>query len=82
MPNTTTMITGDSAESIAGSVRELVDRGDLAPGQQLPSVRALSGELGVHRNTVVSAYRRLATTGTVSTRGRAGTAVTDRKSVV
>ncbi len=70
------MITGDSAESIADSVRELVDRGDLAPGQQLPSVRALSGELGVHRNTVVSAYRRLATTGTVSTRGRAGTAVT------
>jgi DNA-binding transcriptional MocR family regulator len=68
-------ITGDSAESIADSVRSLVDRGDLVPGQQLPPVRALSGELGVHRNTVVSAYQRLTATGTVSTRGRAGTIV-------
>ena len=33
----------------------------IGPGDELPSVRQLAGDLGVHWNTVARAYRRLAT---------------------
>ena len=40
----------------------LVD-GTLAPGDELPSVRRLAVDLGVHFNTVADAYRTLAGEG-------------------
>lgn len=70
-------ITGQTAEGIAGSIRQLVDRGILAPGDALPPVRTLAADLGVHRNTVVSAYRTLTSVGVAVTRGRGGTSVAD-----
>lgn len=39
--------------------------GDLQPGQRMPSVRALSRRLGLHRNTVSAAYHDLQATGQV-----------------
>ncbi|GAA4189416.1 aminotransferase class I/II-fold pyridoxal phosphate-dependent enzyme [Microbacterium oryzae] len=71
-------ITGHSAAEIAESVRGLIERGALAPGAALPSVRALAESLGVNRNTAVAAYRQLAQAGLVVTLGRAGTHVADR----
>ena len=68
-------ISGGTAAEIAESVRTLVDRGDLAPGDPLPPVRALAARLGIHRNTAVAAYRTLAGAGIVVTQGRAGTRV-------
>src|SRR5699024_4969359 len=67
-----------TAAEIAESVRTLVDRGDLAPGDPLPPVRALAARLGIHRNTAVAAYRTLAGAGIVVTQGRAGTRVAAR----
>jgi DNA-binding transcriptional regulator YhcF (GntR family) len=52
-----------------------VASGILLPGTKLPTVRALAVELGVATNTVARAYRELEHTGTVTTRGRAGTVV-------
>ena len=71
-------ISGGTAAEIAESVRTLVDRGELAPGDLLPPVRTLAAQLGIHRNTAVAAYRNLARTGVVVTQGRAGTRVAER----
>lgn len=70
-------ITGRSASEIAESLRALIERGGLRPGDALPSVRSLGDELGVNRNTVVSAYRQLTQAGVIVTRGRGGTRVAD-----
>ncbi len=72
-----TTITGSTAAEVAESVRALLDRGELSPGEALPPVRALADHLGVNRNTVVAGYRQLAQAGLVVTQGRAGTRVVD-----
>lgn len=74
-------ISGGTAVEIAESVRRLLDRGILSPGDPLPPVRALADRLGVNRNTVVAAYRQLAGAGVIVSRGRGGTHVADRAAV-
>ena len=71
-------IRGRSAAEIADSLRALVERRMLRPGDALPSVRSLAESLGVNRNTVVAAYRQLTQAGVVVTFGRGGTRVADR----
>ncbi|MFF2369484.1 aminotransferase class I/II-fold pyridoxal phosphate-dependent enzyme [Agromyces sp. NPDC058110] len=68
-------IEGRSASEIAESLRTLIERGALRPGDALPPVRALAEQLGVNRNTAVSAYRQLTNAGVVVTLGRGGTRV-------
>lgn len=68
-------IKGTTAAEIAGSVRDQVASGELAPQTSLPPVRVLAAELGVNRNTVALAYRRLVEAGVAETRGRGGTVV-------
>lgn len=70
-------ISGRSASEIADSLRALLERGALRPGDSLPPVRVLAETLGVNRNTVVAAYRQLAQAGVVATHGRGGTRVAD-----
>jgi len=74
-------MTGRSASGIAADLRERIERGELAPGTLLPSIRAVAADLGVNRNTVVAAYRQLAQAGLVEARGRSGTRVADRTTV-
>lgn len=62
-------------EQIKSQVDEAVTTGRLRPGDKLPPVRQLAGELGLAPNTVARAYRELEHRGTVVTRGRAGTFV-------
>ncbi|NYF96718.1 aminotransferase class I/II-fold pyridoxal phosphate-dependent enzyme [Janibacter cremeus] len=76
-----TLIIGGTAAQIADSVRGLVERGHLSPGETLPPVRALAEQLGVNRNTAVAAYRTLARSGVVVSQGRAGTRVAQRSRV-
>lgn len=57
---------------------QLVDQiqgGHLRPGQRLPTVRKLAGDLGLAPNTVARTYRELEAEGLVETRGRNGTVV-------
>ncbi|MFB6609244.1 aminotransferase class I/II-fold pyridoxal phosphate-dependent enzyme [Agromyces sp. NPDC056379] len=68
-------IEGRSAAEIADSLRTLIERGALRPGDALPPVRTLAEHLGVNRNTAVSAYRQLMNAGVVITLGRGGTRV-------
>lgn len=68
-----------SALGIAGQIRAhialLVADGELEPGAQLPSVRALADQLGTNVNTVRAAYGRLQSDGLVQTRHGVGTVV-------
>jgi DNA-binding transcriptional MocR family regulator len=58
-------------QQIADQVRSEVAAGRLGTGDRLPPIRDLARDLGVHRDTVASAYERLAADGVVeSTVGR------------
>jgi len=57
-------------------MRILLVNGKLAPGSELPSVRRMALDLGVHFNTVAEAYRILAEEGWLDLRhGRGATVV-------
>ena len=49
-------------------LRALIMRRTLRPGAALPSTRALAGDLGVARNTVIAAYEQLEAEGYLVTR--------------
>ncbi|MET8954893.1 aminotransferase class I/II-fold pyridoxal phosphate-dependent enzyme [Streptomyces sp. NPDC004393] len=68
-------IEGRGAAEIAASVERAVGSGDLEPGQLLPPLRELAGELGVNPNTVAAAYRVLRERGVIETAGRRGSRV-------
>lgn len=71
-------ITGTGAESIAASIEAAISAGALTPGDPLPPVRELAGQLGVNANTAAAAYRVLRHRGAVETAGRRGTRVRHR----
>lgn len=54
-----------------------ITAGTLEPGDRLPTVRRLAGDLGIAPNTVARAYRELEADGLIVGRGRSGTFVTD-----
>src|SRR5262245_12146886 len=74
-------IGGGGASEVAQSVEKGVREGRLAPGQALPTVRALSKQLGLSPATVAAAYRALRQRGIVLSDGRRGTRVGRRPPV-
>jgi GntR family transcriptional regulator len=60
-------------------LRVLLVNGELKPGDQLPPVRRLAMDLGVHFNTVAEAYRTLANEGWLEIARRSGAKVISRK---
>ncbi len=62
-------------QQIANEIRAQVERGELAPGDRLPPIRALAQQLGVNRDTVSTAYEQLAAEGVVDARVGRGTFV-------
>ncbi len=66
------------SEQVVAAIRRRIDAGSLAPGERLPPVRTLAGELDLSPNTVAKAYRALEREGMLVTRGRHGTFVADR----
>ncbi|MFD6056055.1 GntR family transcriptional regulator [Agromyces sp. NPDC060279] len=64
-------------EQLRAGVVEAVQSGRLAPGDRLPTVRALAEQLGLAANTVAKAYRALEADGVIETRGRNGTVVAE-----
>jgi len=58
-------------EQLVIGIHKALASGEIGPGDELPSVRQLAGDLGIHWNTVARAYRRLADDGlAVVRRGR------------
>jgi DNA-binding transcriptional regulator YhcF (GntR family) len=67
-------------DQIATGLRKAIAQGAVAAGQDLPSVRQLAADLGVHWNTVARAYRRLADEGLLTVRrGRGAVAGTGQR---
>ena len=54
-------------EQIASQVREAVTLGELAPGDQLPSIRALATQLRISAITTKRAYQELEAQGLIHT---------------
>ena len=50
-------------EQVKADLRRLVVSGALQPGEKLPSVRELAGQLTINPNTIQRAYRELETEG-------------------
>ncbi len=59
------------AQAVAADIR----RGRLRPGDPLPGSRALAEALGVHRNTVLAAFRELTAEGWIASEQARGTFV-------
>src|SRR4051812_13007835 len=69
---------GGTASEIAASVEHGVAAGALAPGDPLPSVRALAAALDVSPTTVAAALSELRRRGVVVSRPRSGTRIGER----
>lgn len=68
--------TGPLHQQVYRAFRSEILGGQRAPGERVPSTRALAGLLKVSRNTAVSAYEQLLAEGYLETRvGAAGTVV-------
>ena len=62
---------------IVNQVKYLVACGRLAPGEELPPIRALAEQLLVNPNTIARAYMELERDGIVAKRHGSGTYVSD-----
>lgn len=65
-------------KQIVDQIRVLLVHGALAPGSELPSVRRVAMELGVHHNTVAESYRQLAAEGWLDLKHGRGARVIER----
>ena len=66
-------------EQIAHQILELIEKGEVQPGDQLPTTRQLAVQLGVNFNTVARAYRMLDQGSIISTQHGRGTYILDPK---
>lgn len=67
-----------AVRQISDGLRILLVEGELAPGTELPSVRRVAMELGVHFNTVAESYRQLASEGWIDQKHGRGAIVISR----
>jgi DNA-binding GntR family transcriptional regulator len=65
-------------EQLADAISEQIERGELAPGQILPSEPYLMGEHGLSRGTVRAAMRLLRERGVIATLPGKGSFVVER----
>ncbi len=66
------------AEQLVAQIAASIDGGELAPGDQLPTIRALAADLGLAPGTVAKAYTELERAGWLHGQGRRGTVVAER----
>ena len=64
-------------QQIRNEIVAAIAAGEVRPGDQLPSVRSLAGDLGINLHTVNKAYAILRDEGYVLMRGRAGAVVAE-----
>ncbi|WP_170210252.1 GntR family transcriptional regulator [Saccharopolyspora antimicrobica] len=79
------MVTNEAQEDkrpasrrVADELQKLIDSGELAPGDPLPTYRQLAKEHDVAVNTAMSAVRLLRESGAVTIRPNAGARVSDQ----
>lgn len=83
LPITLAIDTNDSRpiyQQVADGIKELIARGQLPEGTQLPPVRHLAAGLGVNLNTVATAYHQLKLDGLMAIKHGSGSVIASRKS--
>lgn len=65
-------------EQVRRQLAMLIGAGQLAPGDRLPPLRQLAGDLGLAVGTVARAYRELESEGLLVSRRGGGTRVSER----
>jgi GntR family transcriptional repressor for pyruvate dehydrogenase complex len=68
---------GSTAGEVVSRLRDMMQRGELSPGDRLPPERDLAKMLGVSRPTLRAGIRSLATVGILVSKQGAGTFVAD-----
>lgn len=63
---------------IIEQVKYAISRGELSPGDRLPTVRQLAVDLSINPNTVIRAYREMEIEGVLLTQQGSGTFVSTR----
>jgi GntR family transcriptional regulator / MocR family aminotransferase len=66
---------GNLSRQVSQALREAVRKGDIEPGDALPSTRLLAASLEVSRGTVIEAYEQLIAEGFLESKRGAGTRV-------
>jgi GntR family transcriptional regulator/MocR family aminotransferase len=66
---------GQLGRQLAQALRSAIRRGDVKPGEPLPSTRILAKSLMLARGTVIEAFEQLIAEGFLESQGRAGTRV-------
>ena len=66
-------------EQVKDDLRRLVVSGALRPGEKLPSVRELAGQLAINPNTIQRAYRELEAEGYIVSAPGRGSFVASRE---
>ena len=66
-------------QQIRNQIVRGIAAGDLTPGQQLPTIRALAEDCGINMMTVSKAYALLKQEGYLQTDRRCGTTVSAKK---
>jgi DNA-binding FadR family transcriptional regulator len=86
MPRLNVRLKANSTESkrqqIISQVSDLIKSGKLKPGDDMPSTYQLSEQIGVSRELVQAAYKRLAEMRLIETFGTRGSKVRGAKSAV
>ncbi|MFW6295418.1 MAG: GntR family transcriptional regulator [Halanaerobium sp.] len=69
-------------EQVIEEIKKELVRGDLRPGEKLPSQRKLAKKIEVNPNTVQRAYREMEQRGLVETKRGKGTFIKDDEQVM
>jgi GntR family transcriptional regulator len=67
---------------IVDTIFQTIVRGEIKPGEKLPSVREMAIQSGVNPNTIQRSYAEMERMGVVETKRGQGTFVTERKTIV
>ena len=73
-----TCISGTTLVKLVESIERGIRDDQLAPGEKLPPIRVVAGDLGISPATVAGAYRQLQQRGFLVSQGRRGTVVSSR----
>ncbi len=65
-------------QQVVDGIKEVIARGDLKEGANLPPVRQLAADLGVNLNTIATAYRELQKDGLIAVKHGSGSVVASR----
>ena len=66
---------GRVGQQLTQALRDAISKGELKPGERLPSTRALATSLHLARGTVIEAFHQLHAEGYLEARARGGTVV-------